>query len=225
MTASPPSGSPCPSPTPLHRARPRRQHARVRTRAALSHALPRPLEPILTALPVDELEVLRTHLDDTLFVSVLGRLVPADVVASSPARAHFLSPLVPPGGVVVGAAALWVHTGRMPPEELTVSCTDGRRTAPSASVSRSRLPARDVVTLAGLRCSSLARAAVDVARTGPPALAVEAVLLARAAGLGRQDLGMALTGCAGADRQGRRRAQGILDALVAPGARAPDRIR
>lgn len=220
VTASPHPGPPRPQPTPLRRARARtrRQHAPVHARAALAHLLPRPLEPILAALPDEELAVLRTHLDDALFVTVLGHQVPADLLGSAAARAAFVSPLVPPGGVVVGAAALWVHTGRMPPELLTVSCPDGRRSTDSVSVSRSRLPARDLLTLAGVRCSSLARAAVDVARTAPPALAVQAVLLARDAGLGRQDLGMALYGCGGQDRRGRHRAEGILDALLAPGA-------
>ena len=86
------------------------------------------------------------------------------------------------------------------------------------AVRRGRLPRWDVVTIAGMRCTSLERTAVDLARTAPPARAVQAILTARARGATRQSLFLALQHCRGGCAVGRPRAQRIIDALLPPGA-------
>lgn len=206
---------------PSSSARALRGRVPVHPRAALAHLLDEPVEPILAPLPDEERDLLRTHLDDALFIEVLGRLLPRDLLGSPSQRARALASRVPPGGVVMAASALWVHTGVGPPSSLRVAHPGRRGGSRALLMSRTRIPERDVVVLAGVRCTSLARAAVDVARTAPPALAVQAVLLAQAAGLGRYELGLALDGCLGADRKGRPRALKILTSLV--GTQEPER--
>lgn len=185
----------------------------------MSHLLAEPIEPVLGPLAQRERDVLRTHLDELLFVEVLGSLLPRDLLRSASQRARALAPAVPPDGVVMAPAALWVHTGVGEPTALRVAHPERRAGSHPAVTSRTRVPERDVVVLSGVRCASLARTAVDMARTAPPAEAVRAVLLARAAGLGRHELGLALDGCLGADQAGRPRALRILSAILGSQAR------
>ena len=82
------------------------------------------------------------------------------------------------------------------------------------SIHRVRLPRTDVVEVAGRRCATLARAAVDVARTATARCAVDAILAAYHAGQTRQSLQMALSHCRGACAWGRPRVQRLIDDLV-----------
>ncbi|WP_143233381.1 hypothetical protein [Actinomyces ruminis] len=173
-------------------------------RAVLAHLLHGPVEPILQALPPRELALLRCHgLDERMLVSVLGQAVPADLLGNPAARAQALAPRLPANRVVAGRTALWVHTGGPVP-----ASPDLLRTAPAA----------DVVTLEGVLCLRLTRAVVDLARTAPPGVAVDAVLRARRAGLTRRDLEPALLARRGGGMRGLRRARRLIDELYAPAA-------
>ena len=90
----------------------------------------------------------------------------------------------------------------------------GELAVPDTVVFRGAVPDEDVVTIAGVRLLSPARAAVDLARTAAPARAVEALLTARCLGVGNQELHLALTHCLGSACRGRPRARRLIDALV-----------
>ncbi len=160
------------------------------------------------------MRVLRCHgLDDELLTPLLGEHYPTDLLTSPALRARALGPHVPRGHLVCGPSALWVHTGRRPPEVLSVAGLERPSTWRGLDSHRMSLPSEDRVVLAGVECSTLERAAVDVARTAPPALAVEAILTAYDAGATRRGLLLALGHCRGGAARGRPRAQRIILAV------------
>ena len=191
----------------------------VGARTVLAALRPRPTQPILGRLGDEEAFLLRVvELDERIFVTVMGGRVPRDLVATPCDRAVALVDYVPPYAVLTDDGALWVHAGGPAPRHLTVNLPGRVGVRPDVSVRRGRLPRWDVVTIAGMRCTSLERTAVDLARTAPPVQAVQAVLTARAHGATRQSLCLALQHCRGACAVGRPRAQRIIDALMPPGA-------
>ncbi|SHE26046.1 hypothetical protein [Actinomyces glycerinitolerans] len=199
-----PSTPPAPSssPEPLVDFAPGARTRTVPARAVLARLLHGPVEPIMDVLPMQELALLRCHgLDERVLVDVYGQAVPADLLGNPAARAAALAPRLPANRVVAGRTALWVHTGGQVPAgpELV-------RNAPPA----------DVVTLEGVICLRLPRTVVDLARTAPPAVAVDAVLRARRAGLTRRDLEPALLARRGGGMRGLRRARRLIDELYAP---------
>lgn len=188
--------------------------------AALAHLEAVPLSPILGPATDEEMGVLRCRgLDESLFAPVLGRPHPVDTLRTPAGRMEALAPAMASECIVLASCALWVHTGGEPPLRLEVCVSDRDRGRwKEHSIHRVRLPPTDVVEVAGRRCAALARAAVDVARTAPPAQAVQAILAARAAGASRVGLHLALSHCRGAAVLGRPRAARIIDALLpAPG--------
>ncbi|WP_157065929.1 hypothetical protein [Actinomyces sp. oral taxon 414] len=191
----------------------------VGARTVLAALRPRPTQPILGRLGDEEAFLLRVvELDERILVTVMGGRVPRDLVATPCGRAVALVDYVPPYAVLTDDGALWVHAGGPAPRHLTVNLPGRVGVRPDVSVRRGRLPRWDVVTIAGMRCTSLERTAVDLARTAPPVQAVQAVLTARAHGATRQSLCLALQHCRGACAVGRPRAQRIIDALMPPGA-------
>lgn len=200
------SAASCPTPTSSPQPRldstPGIRTRAVPARAVLAHLLCGPVEPILEAIPPRELALLRCPgLDERVLVSVLGQTVPADLLGNPSARAHALAGQLPPNRVVSGRTALWVHTGGPVPT--------------SPELLRSA-PAADVVVLEGLPCLRLTRVVVDLARTAPPGVAVDAVLRARRAGLTRRDLEPTLLARRGGGMRGLRRARRLIDDLYAP---------
>ncbi|RJF44713.1 hypothetical protein D4740_00535 [Actinomyces sp. 2119] len=191
----------------------------VRGHAALAYLAASPQRPALDALEEEELGVLRCHhLDSQVLVRTLGHYYPVDTLASPEGRMRAVSSQVPKGATVIGATALWVHTGGECPRRLTVAATGHARGRwRTLDISRTRLPPADTQTVAGLRCATLERACVDVARLAPPVEAVRAVMRARDAGASRARLLLALTHCQGAGAVGRPRAQRIIDAVMPPG--------
>ncbi|GGO98038.1 hypothetical protein [Actinomyces gaoshouyii] len=187
------------------------RHPHVPARAALAWLRPRPIEPALGALPPQDMRVLRCHgLDDELLTPLLGGHYPSDLLTSPPLRARALGPHVPRGNLVCGPSALWVHTGLRPPEVLSVASTERPGAWRGLDSHRMSLPSEDRVVLAGVECSTLERAAVDVARTAPPTRAVEAILAAYAAGATRRGMLLALGHCRGGAARGRPRAQRLI---------------
>ncbi|WP_432494433.1 hypothetical protein [Kineococcus gypseus] len=100
-------------------------------------------------------------------------VVAAGVPVDAGVRAAALALLLPAEGVVVGAAAAWVHVGAPlpPPREVLLARRSAARHQPRGGVrlttSRARLDAADVVRVGALRVSSPARTLLDVARSEP----------------------------------------------------------
>ncbi len=189
--------------------------ARASALAALRAPRLRPTRPALGPLRPGELAVLRDGLlDAQVLATVLGASVPVDLLRSPSQRAHALAPRVPRSAVVCAEAALWVHAGGRVPSRLALTIPSRCGSGPDTVVFRGAVPDEDVVTIAGVRLLSPARAAVDLARTAAPARAVEALLTARCLGVGNQELHLALTHCLGSACRGRPRARRLIDALV-----------
>jgi hypothetical protein len=105
--------------------------------------------------------------------------IAADVVPTPELRALALADLVPRRTVVGRCSALWVHTGRHPPERLEVLVgRRARHTAPHPwRVSHEAdLTDDDVVRFAGVRVTGVQRTGVDVVRCLPAADALVALL-------------------------------------------------
>lgn len=186
----------------------------VPTRAALAWLAPRPLAPVMGPLPLREQEVLRCHgLDEELLVHVLGERVPRDLVASPHGRARFLARHLPAAVVPLGATALWVHTGRRPPQVPVVSAPQRMGLWRSLDVRLVPLEPEDLTQVGGLSCATVERSAVDVARVAPPVEAVEAIIAARDAGATRTGLHRALGRCPRGS-VGAPRARRLIDTLV-----------
>lgn len=185
--------------------------------AALAHLAPRPSSPILAAVDEEEARLLRcADLDKRLFATVLGRPYPLDLLSSPEGRVAALEPELPARGVLLASTALWVHTGGIPPHQLVIGVADRDRGRwRRHTLHRTVLPHADLVTIGDRACASLARAAVDIARTAPPAQAVRALLAARTAGVSRIELRLALSHCRGAAAVGRPRAERIIEQLPA----------
>ncbi|AMD87881.1 hypothetical protein [Actinomyces radicidentis] len=177
----------------------------------------RPAPPSATSpLSDDELALLRVPvLDTALLERVAGLPVPRDLLRSPVARARCVADHVPADGALVGLTALWVHDGRRSPAGgLEVSTPSRSGGSPRVRLRRGALASEDLVLVGGLRCAAPARAAVDAARTSPPAVAVEAVLRALALGESRASLLCALDRCRGGSARGRPRAQSLITALA-----------
>ncbi|GAB7189826.1 hypothetical protein NUM3379_05320 [Kineococcus sp. NUM-3379] len=184
--------------------------------------------PWLPEGPDAEREV-RRWLQEGLVQSVLGRVVvAAGVELDRSRRAAALCALVPPGAVVVGASAAWLHTGG--PAALPVDVALARTAARTAqrhatagtaplSVSSSVPPARDVVHVAGLAVTTPARTAVDLARTAAPGTVPQALVALLRLGPGAADLGAQLADMAGVRNV--RHARQVLAAAGAPLSCAP----
>ena len=99
--------------------------------AAVAHLSARPLSPVMSALPPQDMQVLRCDgLDSRLLVSVLGSLQPADLLHSVEGRMRAVATAMPCQGVLLASTALWVHVGgprpaswrSVCPEDVEVGC-------------------------------------------------------------------------------------------------------
>ena len=164
--------------------------------AAVAHLSARPLSPVMSALPPQDMQVLRCGgLDSRLLVSVLGSLQPADLLHSVEGRMRAV--------------------GGPPPGILEVCLPGGRRSRLSYLVTRrGRLPHCDTTVIDGVTCATIARAAVDIARLGPPVDAVQAIMTARDHDVSRVQLLLTLNHCRGAASRGCPRAQRIIEAVM-----------
>ncbi|WP_432540422.1 hypothetical protein [Kineococcus sp. SYSU DK002] len=120
----------------------------------------------------------RAGTDRDLRAGVLRRVVgdvvvAADVQVDAPLRARALALLLPPGAVVLGAAALWVHLGH-PLTSPTEVLLCGRRLPPVPagtglrfSLSRRRPDPSELTTLGPLTLTVPARGLLDVAAVHP----------------------------------------------------------
>lgn len=161
-----------------------------------------------------ELGLLRCRgLDERLCAQVLGKMVPRDLLSTPAGRARCLRPRLPAGATVYGASALWVHTGQAPPQVLEAIWPGHTGRRRDLLVHQGRLPESDTVRLGEVPCCTLARAAVDVARLGPPARAVAALLAAQAAGVGARELYSCASHCVGAQVSGRDRVERLVHQL------------
>ena len=178
--------------------------------AAVAHLSARPLSPVMSALPPQDMQVLRCGgLDSRLLVSVLGSLQPADTLRSAEGRMRAIAAAMPCRGVLLASTALWVHVGGPPPGILEVCLPGGRRSRLSYLVTRrGRLPRCDTTVIDGVTCATIARAAVDIARLGPP------VDAARDHDVSRVQLLLTLNHCRGAASRGCPRAQRIIEAVM-----------
>ena len=123
---------------------------------------------------------------------------------------------MPCQGVLLASTALWVHVGGPPPGILEVCLPGGRRSRLSYLVTRrGRLPRCDTTVIDGVTCATIARAAVDIARLGPPVQAVQAIMAARDHGVSRVRLLLTLNHCRGAASRGCPRAQHIIEEIMA----------
>lgn len=154
-------------------------------------------------------------LDPRLLVNVLGNLQPVDLLRSPDGRLRAITAALPCQGVLLGGTALWVHVGGPPPDTLEVCLPGGRRSRVAYLVTRrGRLPCSDTTVINGVTCSTIARAAVDVARLGDPVSAVRAIMTARDYGISRLRLLLTLNHCRGAANRGRPRARHIIESVM-----------
>ena len=122
---------------------------------------------------------------------------------------------MPCQGVLLASTAMWVHVGGAPPDILEVCLPGGRRSRLSYLVTRrGRLPRCDTTVIDGVTCATIARAAVDIARLGPPVAAVRAIMTARDHGVSRIRLLLTLNHCRGAASRGCPRAQHIIESVI-----------
>ena len=163
------------------------------------------------------MQVLRcAGLDPRLLVNILGNLQPADTLRSAEGRMQAIAAALPCRGVLLASTALWVHVGGPPPDALEVSLPGGRRSRlPYLVTRRGRLPHCDTTVISGIACATIARAAVDIARLGPPVQAVQAIMAARDHGVSRVRLLLTLNHCRGAASRGCPRAQHIIEEVMA----------
>ena len=184
--------------------------------AAVAHLFARPLTPVLGALPAQDMQLLKcAELDSRLLVNVLGSLQPADLLRSVEGRLQAITNALPCRGVLLASTALWVHVGGAPPSTLEVCLPGGRRSrVPYLVTRRGRLPHSDTTVINGVTCATIARAAVDIARLGPPTAAVQAIMTARDHGVSRVRLLLTLNHCRGAASRGCPRAQHIIESVV-----------
>ena len=185
--------------------------------AAVAHLSARPLSPVLGTLPPQDMQVLRcAGLDPRLLVNILGNLQPADTLRSAEGRMRAIAAALPCRGVLLASTALWVHVGGPAPDTLEVSLPGGRRSRlPYLVTRRGRLPHCDTTVISGITCATIARAAVDIARLGPPVQAVQAIMAARDHGVSRVRLLLTLNHCRGAASRGCPRAQHIIEEIMA----------
>ena len=185
--------------------------------AAVAHLSARPLSPVLGTLPPQDMQVLRcAGLDPRLLVNILGNLQPADTLRSAEGRMQAIAAALPCRGVLLASTALWVHVGGPAPDALEVSLPGGRRSRlPYLVTRRGRLPHCDTTVISGITCATIARAAVDIARLGPPVQAVQAIMAARDHGVSRVRLLLTLNHCRGAASRGCPRAQHIIEEVMA----------
>ena len=184
--------------------------------AAVAHLSARPLTPVLGMLPTQDMQLLRcAELDSRLLVNVLGNLQPADLLQSVEGRLQAITTALPCQGVLLAGTALWVHVGGPPPSTLEVCLPGGRRSrVPYLVTRRGRLPHSDTTVINGVTCATIARAAVDIARLGPPMAAVQAIMTARDHGVTRVRLLLTLNHCRGAASRGCPRAQHIIESIT-----------
>ena len=185
--------------------------------AAVAHLSAHPLSPVLGTLPPQDMQVLRcAGLDPRLLVNILGNLQPADTLRSAEGRMQAIAAALPCRGVLLASTALWVHVGGPAPDALEVSLPGGRRSRlPYLVTRRGRLPHCDTTVISGITCATIARAAVDIARLGPPVQAVQAIMAARDHGVSRVRLLLTLNHCRGAASRGCPRAQHIIEEIMA----------
>ncbi|MGI4894408.1 MAG: hypothetical protein ACRYF3_04760 [Janthinobacterium lividum] len=128
-----------------------------------------------------------------------GVVIGADAEVDAGVRAAALALLVPPGSVILGEAAAWVHAGARLPVADTIWIATTRRAVRGdldgvvIRTTRALPPPEDVVVVAGQLVTTPARTLVDVARTTP----------GRAARVRRALSGMGLRGEDVADAAGR----------------------
>ena len=138
-------------------------------------------------------------------------------------RAAALAHLVPARGALARRAAAWVHTGGPAPDRVDVLVpARARRPAPHPvrRAFEGALGDDEVVTLAGVRVTTVRRTAVDVARWVPGDVAAQVLHALLAAGLDPHEALDALA-AAGPGR-GVRAARRVLGALVDRRVRTPE---
>ncbi|WP_337062710.1 hypothetical protein [Kineococcus sp. G2] len=181
---------------------------------------PDPSGPWLPAPTAAALAAASRDVRDGLLRRVVGDVVvAAGVQPDTGVRARALGLLVPPGAVVVGWAAAWVHVGAPlpPPQQVQVVRPGAARHRVVGGVrlvaSRCLLDERDVVEVAGLALTRPARTLLDVARAEPRSAARLRELL-ESAGVGSGDVERAVHRA-----RGRAHVRTARRALAAPLAR------
>ncbi|SDQ47599.1 hypothetical protein SAMN05428996_1853 [Quadrisphaera sp. DSM 44207] len=132
--------------------------------------------------------VLDAMVAEGLLVPVAGGvLLPADLADVPAARAAALAHVVPAGGVVTSAAALWVHglLERCPVVDVLLppgAVGGSRLVRPGARLRGALIAPEEVARHGALAVAVLARAAADAARWAPEGRAVGLVVRALRAG-------------------------------------------
>jgi hypothetical protein len=144
--------------------------------------------------------------------------LPAGVRVTPALRAAALAPLVPARCAVARAAAVWVHLGGPPPDRVHVVAPRRVRVpepVPGRSAAVADLPDRDVVSVGGVRVTTLRRTAVDLLSHDPPEQALPLVARLGAAGLDLDRVRADVAAAAG--RRGVRAAAALLPRLPRSG--------
>jgi hypothetical protein len=140
-------------------------------------------------LPRADLEAMRR---DGFVVHVAGgTYLPCDAAPLRSARCAALRAVVPAGRVVALLAAAWAHGADADPDPVEVLVEHAvTRPRPEVGVREreSRVPACDVVEVDGVRLTTRARTAADVARWLPAGTAAPVVAALMAAGTSATDV-------------------------------------
>lgn len=141
-------------------------------------------------------------------------------------RALALAPLLPRHGVLGRDAAAWVHSGAHEPARACVLVPCGVRrpdARPGRTCAEADLPRPDVVRLAGVPVTSLARTGADVARWLAADRAVEVLVALVGVGLDLDDTRARLDALAGRRhlRSARDAVRRAAERVSAPPARRP----
>lgn len=117
-----------------------------------------------------------TRYDGLLGATPEGSLGAVDLLAGPEGRAAHLRGILPSGGALARAAAVWVHTGCVRPATADVVVEPHRRVhAPLVVVHRQHLAEGDVVRVAGVPTTTPLRSAVDLLCFGEKHIAVAGV--------------------------------------------------
>jgi hypothetical protein len=145
-------------------------------------------------------------IDDGLLVEVWpGRLRARDLGVTLEDRARAIVRLLPPRAVACRQTAVWVHTGQFRPPALDVVLASRGTASAAVRCHAESLPAGAVVEIEGLRVTSPARTAVDVARWAGPGQAGALLGALRRAGLPEDEVRLALEQARGLPGVGRAR--------------------
>ena len=171
----------------------------------ITHSATPYLQPMLGPISPEEFRLLTCHyLDRELFTRLDDLYYPKDLLHTPQQRATCLSSQIPAGHILVGATALWVHTGIGEPQLRT-----GKR------AHTPRLHPAETMSIGGQRIAKLRRAVLDEARLADPVQAVRAVIIGKEHGVSHTDLYLSLGYCRGHNGFGRQRAEHIIRSVYA----------